>query len=537
MGRRRAGSAVTVAGRSDDDVAVTAADVPAPARAARLAGYGPSLAVIGPFILLGLRCALWRSHVFLRGDLALIDLSVRNAGRLHQVLGPYDRFGWHHPGPVYFYLVASVARVVGGGLQAQAVGAALLNGLSVGGVVFVVGRLAGRRAAVGAGALLAAAVAVLGPVVMINPWNPYVVVLPVLLVGVLSVGAACGVTTCWAAAALVGTFVVQTDVGTLPVVAAALVLSGASWLIWKPQRTALTKAPAAVVLLVLAVALWVPPLVQQLTGSPGNLGQIVSFMTAGHPRAGLPAAVRALGSAQLNVVGLSSGGAVGLLLPVALGSTGVVWGTRRRSLFAAAAGALCLLSVVVSIAAAAAVVGPVYRYLIEWSVALPLLGAVGVITAAGTDQPAGESSSRAGRPMTAVPWVALAVGVLALVGRMLSLPSFGTYSAPEVAAAWDLVRPALAVRPHERVEVDAVDPAGWAVAAGLCDEIDRTATGFVVPSQWGFQYGSDRVGSAATVVYLRAPAPPPGEPGQLLGRAGPVSVWLAHQAGGPTGVS
>ena len=39
-------------------------------------------------------------------DFALLELSTDEALRGTQLLGPYSRFGWRHPGPAYFYLQA-----------------------------------------------------------------------------------------------------------------------------------------------------------------------------------------------------------------------------------------------------------------------------------------------------------------------------------------------------------------------------------------------------------------------------------------------
>jgi hypothetical protein len=39
-------------------------------------------------------------------DFALLELSTGEALRGAQLLGPYSRFGWRHPGPAYVYLQA-----------------------------------------------------------------------------------------------------------------------------------------------------------------------------------------------------------------------------------------------------------------------------------------------------------------------------------------------------------------------------------------------------------------------------------------------
>jgi hypothetical protein len=37
------------------------------------------------------------------GDYAALELYTRLAAQGRQLLGPYSRFGFHHPGPAYFY--------------------------------------------------------------------------------------------------------------------------------------------------------------------------------------------------------------------------------------------------------------------------------------------------------------------------------------------------------------------------------------------------------------------------------------------------
>ena len=40
------------------------------------------------------------------GDVALTEISVRDVGGAHTPLfGVYSRYGWHHPGPLLFYVL------------------------------------------------------------------------------------------------------------------------------------------------------------------------------------------------------------------------------------------------------------------------------------------------------------------------------------------------------------------------------------------------------------------------------------------------
>src|SRR5262249_23998336 len=44
--------------------------------------------------------------VLFAGDGAVLELGTFRAVHHVQLLGPYSRFGWNHPGPLYFYLAA-----------------------------------------------------------------------------------------------------------------------------------------------------------------------------------------------------------------------------------------------------------------------------------------------------------------------------------------------------------------------------------------------------------------------------------------------
>src|SRR4051794_24258431 len=63
--------------------------------AAALAPFGPAIA---QFVGRGIPDYLFT------GDAATIELRTLNAAHGVQLLGPYSRFFWSHPGPTFFYL-------------------------------------------------------------------------------------------------------------------------------------------------------------------------------------------------------------------------------------------------------------------------------------------------------------------------------------------------------------------------------------------------------------------------------------------------
>ena len=75
-------------------------------------GWAALLAVGAPLWVEAARILVTRPQVVLYGDQALMDLAARRAAHLDQLVGPYSRAGFHHPGPAVFYLLAPFVRLL-----------------------------------------------------------------------------------------------------------------------------------------------------------------------------------------------------------------------------------------------------------------------------------------------------------------------------------------------------------------------------------------------------------------------------------------
>src|SRR5262245_66208172 len=60
-------------------------------------------------------------------DTAVIESYTLYASRAQLLVGPYSRYGWHHPGPLYFYLLAPVYVLAGSSSPGLNAGALLIN--------------------------------------------------------------------------------------------------------------------------------------------------------------------------------------------------------------------------------------------------------------------------------------------------------------------------------------------------------------------------------------------------------------------------
>ncbi|MEP4650784.1 MAG: hypothetical protein ABJ314_11410, partial [Ilumatobacter sp.] len=236
------------------------------------------------------------------GDLALQTLQISEVGTTRTPLtGVWSRWGWNHPGPIQFYVLAPFAWVLGP--TGTLVGTGLLNLASLVGAV-VVGRRRG-------GAPIAAATAVVamilasaqGPDLLVSMGNPWAAVLPFFVFLLLLWSVADRDLAVLPFLAASGSFVVQQHVGYAPFV--VVLVTVACVLAWRPRtrraadvdgsersddhddppeghvpaeavgdarwRRPLHRYRSALWTAVVIVAMWLPVAIEQLIRDPGNI--------------------------------------------------------------------------------------------------------------------------------------------------------------------------------------------------------------------------------------------------------------------------
>jgi len=215
------------------------------------------------------------------GDGALIELNVVHALHGSQLLGPYSQYGWHHPGPLMFYLIAPLYWLGGGTMTALNAGALVIN---FGSILFVAWRVA-RRTDVSPTFVFALTALLIIYIVRIAPlltsaWNPHIAILPFAALLVASAEVLAGEIHILPIALLLASFVMQTHVGFVPTALAlsALCVGGAvvHGAINDRQRL-LWMLLASVAVLEIA---WFMPIAEQLVNTPGNMTAIFRFFRA-----------------------------------------------------------------------------------------------------------------------------------------------------------------------------------------------------------------------------------------------------------------
>lgn len=314
-------------------------------------------------------------------DWADIELRTRDVGTWHTPLvGVYSRYGWNHPGPLLFYVLALPYRVLGARANGILAGALVVNGAAIaciGVVLWRRGRIVGLTVGLAVVLVLARA---LGAGFLVDPWNPYVIVLPLLAVFVLSWSAAAGDLWALPIAVGVGSFVVQSHVGAaLAAIAPIAVAIVAVVIDARRDRSFERCKPVALATTAVAVICWLPPVVQQFQPDGGNLGDLIRFWTRSHTgTTGWSVGARIVGqqlaipapwlSGHERVLAFTGGVyprwnvPVALILLVAAAMVAV----RRRDRQSLTLDAVAFAAVLAAFFSAAHIVGTPYFYIVRW---------------------------------------------------------------------------------------------------------------------------------------------------------------------------
>jgi hypothetical protein len=221
-------------------------------------------------------------------DLAMTELRVRDVGSSHPpLIGLPGRIGTlaeqgSHPGPLSFWALWPFYQLFGAGPWALQAAAVLLHVVAIAVFLWIAHRRGGIGLALAAAAVLAVLVRTYGVGTLTEPWNLFLPLLwwMVFLLAVWSV--ICGDLPLLPVAVFAGSFCMQTHISYLGLSAGLGALAiGAGLLLLYARR----RDPAGwrdgvrwcLIAAVVGVVLWVPPVIDQLTNSPGNLSIIRDY--------------------------------------------------------------------------------------------------------------------------------------------------------------------------------------------------------------------------------------------------------------------
>lgn len=468
---------------------------------------------LAPFAAKAVVALLWalgdRPPIYVDGDDALLELGVLSAARGEQLVGPYSRYDWSHPGPLYFYLLLPFYEVTGRHALGLHWGAMSINAASVAALLVCARRWGGPPFLVAAVLAVALHVAYFGAARLSHPWNPFVTLLPFGLSLVLAGGVAGGSSRALAALVAVGSFVAQTHVGLAP---ALLLVGVAALVLGRPHLSTLAIAGLATVLL------WLPPLLEWW-----NLAEVAAFFARGaEPRVGWALGLEALAIYLNGGLAFLAGGMRPIALPwapgwvmatlAALQAALLVAVLRRDGRLERGMAVVGLVGLASAALAMAQLRGVLHYYLALW---VGVLGLVNWATV-GAALLGGRMAGAAALVLTAA---LVVVGVEQV--RVAGLPAPGSASA-EVAALYAGLPPSPAV-------LCIAGPEQFQLAAGLMLAAAKDGRALFVEPVWARRFSARFAarGDEPVELLLDAAAGESarrGEGYQVLARAGEVAL-------------
>jgi hypothetical protein len=238
------------------------------------------------------------------GDFAVLEIHLRDVASFKHFLGPYSRYGWNHPGPLYYYALLPLYWLSGGASASLYASAALLSVAAAVGTVVLFFR---ERRSTWDRLLFALA---LGAVVLdfaahrlpSDPWNPIVTILPVAVLWLACARIAAGNMASLPLALILHAFLVQTHVSHAPC-SSALLLAAAALGIRRGLLADRSRAWRGLLLSAFTVVLiWLPPIIAELGPGKSNLRKLIAHFTGGTSKPNSVEFALTYGSTQLQGV-------------------------------------------------------------------------------------------------------------------------------------------------------------------------------------------------------------------------------------------
>ena len=428
------------------------------------------------------------------GDPAVIESYTWMASRGALTLGPYSRFQWHHPGPLYFFWMAPFYLLSGSRPAGLNAGALVLNLAALAVVTMVVA----RRAASDLGIAVTALVALFAWRVMpifTSAWNPHVAVFALIALIIATAEVVAGATSMLPAVAALASLIGQSHVGLLP---PAIVLGGiaavAAVVRWQNGRALI--ATAIVLLLV-----WLPTIIEQLTGRPGNVSQLWTFFVKeSHRGQRFPVALSTWSSMLNGVLWPDFSIAVGSRVrpgprwvqPAAFAqvlglAVACVLALRSRRRFEGALAGLLLCVSILALWSATRIDGAIFDHEVFWMSAVGVLNLAVVVAVIGWPLAqrvvAGfETRSQA----VAICWglcaLCAAMGMVSMRSAVAGSANISSESQTVSDVAGELrtyfTREGI-MRPLIRIDQDA-----WPLAAGVIVQLQKSGVPVAVEDDW-----------------------------------------------------
>jgi len=454
-------------------------------------------------------------------DLAVTETYTILASQGRLLVGPYSRFSWHHPGPMYFYLLVPFYKLLGSRPLGLQVGALAIGLCSMAAAMLIAAGVGSRRY------LIASSAAFLFFALRFQPaltsiWNPHAIAIPAIALVVSAVGAFSGSSIALVLAAALSSFVTQTHVGAAPV-ALFLAAAAAAGLLLRRDASPLDRrrkrlALAAAVLV--AIVCWMPAILEQVRGPEHNLSALWRYFASSSTQQGWRTAAAAWGFALSGAFRTDYKMPIGTpvvvphasitLLTVGIGFAALLLVGIRRSLAGRREGAIATLVpagvCAIALVSLHRIAGSIDDHVVFWLSGIGVLGVACLLASASVRVPTTDRFERLVAVLPALVIVAVAaVGLVRLAdgadGRAADTRPLNI-ATRELAAAVETYLDSSHAKPLIKV-----DQAAWEVTAGVVLQLQRARRPFAVEPEWldMFTKGLGPDGSETVSVTIAGP--------------------------------
>jgi hypothetical protein len=473
------------------------------------------------------------------GDTAVIESYTWMAAKWDLLLGPYSRFQWHHPGPLSFFWLAPFYTLSGSRPAGLNAGALALNLAALA----VMTRTMTRRA----GGLLSLTVLLCVTIyswriapVFTSAWNPHVIVFAMMALIVAAADTVSGTPATLPVVAALASLVGQTHVALLPSALAVGVVAtiGAVAGRRRPDQTAREIRRSLLATAVVLIALWALPIVEQFTGTPGNVSQLWTFFVS-EPHHGqrfasafyawsdmLTGLLRPDFSVARGVRFRQSPirwvEAVAILQLIVLVATAAFAAKARRS-FEAALAALLLLVSLLALWSATRIEEAIFDHEVFW------MSGVGVLNIALALSLGGRLLADRVRPSltpapAAISWVLFAFCAVTGLRDMWAAVEGSRNPSVESEAVATVAKQLQTYFDRERIvrPLVRIDQDGWPLAAGVILRLQKAGVPVAVEDDWIAMFTPEFSATGRETVELAIDAKP--QHVRSLGKPGDVVV-------------
>ncbi len=412
------------------------------------------------------------------GDFALIELEVEKAKHFAALLGPYSRYHFNHPGPIYFYTLAAIGSLLPGIECPTSFAQLIINCVFLTWTTYLLGALGVPRFRIFLMVAIFVMACLLGRDDFLHfIWNPAAIVFPAFLFFIASAGVLSGRRDFLLPQLLSFSFAVQTHLGALPVLGSILTVSWAVYLRRRPQ------APGELrhwlILALVTFLLFSAPLYEFVTNpQSSNLYRILNFGAQATAEHSLTESIQYIARFYLSPLRLRVSPYT-ILMPVffliAIMSKHFEKGSWERHFRL-----VWILGTLASIAAATRISGRQYHYLIWYQNGLVAIFYGLVISSLPNKILTGINGCKGIKPLT------IAAGCLALLFLTLQNP-------PEVKSCKATPELNLPLEHDTLYRLHFSERRYWPNVAFYALKLYRAGIPICISEEWAFMFGRDLI--------------------------------------------